>query len=108
MQDFFDAFRIFRISHDLRRFEHPKVDGNGFCNELYRWGESGCSGPIFKKRDFCRLSLMLFVFLGFLTIYAELSIQKSMATDFAMISIDGMNLAALGRFSKNVIFPGFV
>ena len=50
---------------------------------------------------------MLFVFLGFLPIGADLSIQKSMAIGFAMISIDGVNLAALGRFSKNVIFAGF-
>ena len=51
---------------------------------------------IFKKRDFCRISLMLFVFLGFLTIYADLSIQKSVAIGFAMISIDVVNLAAMG------------
>ena len=51
---------------------------------------------------------MLFVFFGFLPIGAYLSIQKVMAIIFAMISIDGMNLAAVGRFSKNVIFAGFL
>ena len=38
---------------------------------------------------------MLFVFLGFLTIYADFIIQKSMAIGYGMISIDGVNLAAL-------------
>ena len=63
---------------------------------------------IFTKRDFCRISLMLFVFLGFLPIGADLSIQKSMAIGFAMISIDGVKLAAVGRFSQNVTFAGFL
>ena len=51
---------------------------------------------------------MLFVFLGFLPIGVDLSTQKSMAIGFAMISIDGVNLAAVGRFSQNVIFAGFL
>ena len=51
---------------------------------------------------------MLFVFLGFIPIGADLSIQNSMAIDFAMISIDGVNLAALGPFSKNGILVGFL
>ena len=51
---------------------------------------------------------MLFVFLGFLPIYADLSIQNSMAIGFEMISIDGVNLAAVGRFSQNEIFAGFL
>ena len=51
---------------------------------------------------------MLFVFLGVLPIGADLSIQKSMAIGFAMISIDGVNLAAVGRFPQNVIFAGFL
>ena len=51
---------------------------------------------------------MLFVFLGFLPIGADLRTQKSMDIGFAMISIDGVNLAAVGRFSQNEIFPGFL
>ena len=108
MQDFFDAFCIFRISPDWSRFEHLKVDGYWFCKDLYRWGESGCCGTIFTKRDFRRISLMLFVVFGFLPIGADLSIQKVMAIIFAMISIDGMHLAAVGRFSRNVIFAGIL
>ena len=51
---------------------------------------------------------MLFVFLGFLPIGADLSIQESMAIGCAMISVDGVNLAAVGRFSQKVIFAGFL
>ena len=51
---------------------------------------------------------MLFVFLGFLPIRADFSTQKAMAIGFAVISIDGVNLAAEGRFSQNVIFAGFL
>ena len=51
---------------------------------------------------------MLFVFLGFLPIGADLSTQKSMAIGFSMISIDGVNLAAVRRFSENLIFAGFL
>ena len=51
---------------------------------------------------------MLFVFLGFLPIGADLSTQKSVAIGFARISIDGVNLASVGRFSQNVIFAGFL
>ena len=50
---------------------------------------------------------MLFVFLGFLTIAADMNIQKSMVIAFGMLSIDGVNLAAVGRFSQKVIFAGF-
>ena len=50
---------------------------------------------------------MLFVFLRVLPIGADLSIQKSMAIGFAMISVDGVKLAAVGRFSQNVTFAGF-
>ena len=51
---------------------------------------------------------MRFVFLGFLTICADLSIQKWMAIGFGMISIDRVNLAPVGRFSKKVIFAEFL
>ena len=51
---------------------------------------------------------MLFVFLGFLRIRADLSIQKSKAIGFAVIAIDWVNLAAVGRFSQNMIFAGFL
>ena len=87
---------------------HPNVDGYWFCKDLYRWGESGCCAKIFRKRDFCRISFILFVFFRFLPIGADLSTQKSMAIGFGMISIDGVNLAAVGRFSQNVSFAGFL
>ena len=51
---------------------------------------------------------MLFVFFVFLPIEADLSIRKWMALGFAMISIDGVKLAAVGRFSQNVTFAGFL
>ena len=51
---------------------------------------------------------MLFVFLGFLPIGVDLSTQKSIAIGFARMSIDRVNLAPVGRFSKKVIFAEFL